>query len=68
MMSRGIDLNNIDCVINYDSPINERIFIHRAGRTARALNQGVLLSLLTKEEVSYLIFYAYTRYKRVRVF
>lgn len=53
-MSRGIDINDIDCVINYDPPINERIFIHRAGRTARALSKGIVLSFLTKEEVKLL--------------
>lgn len=51
MLSRGIDLLDVDCVVNYDVPINERIFVHRAGRTARAMKEGVLLSLTTKDEV-----------------
>lgn len=50
-MSRGIDVPDIDCVVNYSVPINERIFVHRAGRTARGLASGMLLSLVTKEEV-----------------
>uniref|UniRef100_A0A183BZ28 ATP-dependent RNA helicase n=1 Tax=Globodera pallida TaxID=36090 RepID=A0A183BZ28_GLOPA len=50
VLSRGIDVLDVDCVINYDLPINERIFVHRAGRTARALKEGVLVSLTTKEE------------------
>uniref|UniRef100_A0A914HD68 ATP-dependent RNA helicase n=1 Tax=Globodera rostochiensis TaxID=31243 RepID=A0A914HD68_GLORO len=50
VLSRGIDVLDVDCVINYDLPINERIFIHRAGRTARAMKEGVLVSLTTKEE------------------
>ncbi|CAK5130474.1 unnamed protein product [Meloidogyne enterolobii] len=48
--SRGVDVQDVDCVINYDVPINERIFIHRAGRTARAMKGGLLLSLFTKDE------------------
>lgn len=51
MLSRGIDVLDVDCVVNYDVPINERIFIHRAGRTARAMKEGMLLSFTTKEEV-----------------
>ena len=37
--------------MNYDAPINERIFVHRAGRTGRALRQGIILTIATKEEV-----------------
>ncbi|KAL3106854.1 hypothetical protein niasHT_010769 [Heterodera trifolii] len=50
VLSRGIDVLDVDCVINYDLPINERIFVHRAGRTARAMKEGLLVSLTTKEE------------------
>uniref|UniRef100_A0A915D3G4 RNA helicase n=1 Tax=Ditylenchus dipsaci TaxID=166011 RepID=A0A915D3G4_9BILA len=50
VLSRGIDICGVDLVVNYDPPINERIFFHRAGRTARGLKQGALLSLVTKEE------------------
>uniref|UniRef100_A0A915LS99 ATP-dependent RNA helicase n=1 Tax=Meloidogyne javanica TaxID=6303 RepID=A0A915LS99_MELJA len=54
--SRGVDVQDVDCVINYDVPINERIFIHRAGRTARAMKGGLLLSLFTKDEVRFFNF------------
>jgi ATP-dependent RNA helicase DDX51/DBP6 len=50
VMSRGMDVTDIDCVVNYDVPLNQTIFIHRAGRTARAGRSGFLLSLTTKEE------------------
>lgn len=50
ILSRGMDIEDVDCVVNYDVPINERIFAHRAGRTARAMKTGLLLSLVTKEE------------------
>ncbi|KAK0416154.1 hypothetical protein QR680_012319 [Steinernema hermaphroditum] len=49
-VSRGIDLENVDCVVNYDKPHDERLFIHRAGRTARAGRKGELVSLFTKDE------------------
>ena len=48
-------MEDVDCVVNYDLPINERIFVHRAGRTARAARKGFLISLVTKEEVLLLI-------------
>uniref|UniRef100_A0A914PW43 ATP-dependent RNA helicase n=1 Tax=Panagrolaimus davidi TaxID=227884 RepID=A0A914PW43_9BILA len=47
---RGVDIPDIDCVINYDLPKTDRIFIHRAGRTARAGKTGTVLSFATKEE------------------
>jgi len=50
LLSRGIDITNLDCVINYDAPANERVFLHRAGRTARALLSGTLITFVTKEE------------------
>uniref|UniRef100_A0AC35TTV1 RNA helicase n=1 Tax=Rhabditophanes sp. KR3021 TaxID=114890 RepID=A0AC35TTV1_9BILA len=50
VMSRGVDVPNVDCVINYGKPIDERQFIHRAGRTARAGKAGFLLTVVTKEE------------------
>uniref|UniRef100_A0A0N4Z7N0 ATP-dependent RNA helicase n=1 Tax=Parastrongyloides trichosuri TaxID=131310 RepID=A0A0N4Z7N0_PARTI len=49
-MSRGVDIENLDCVINYGRPLDERQFIHRAGRTARAGNKGFLLTIVTMEE------------------
>ncbi|MCV5084839.1 C-terminal helicase domain-containing protein, partial [Escherichia coli] len=36
LVSRGIDLSNLDHVINYDLPLSETSYVHRVGRTARA--------------------------------
>ncbi|VDN34095.1 unnamed protein product [Gongylonema pulchrum] len=49
-MSRGIDVEDIDTVINYDKPQNERLFVHRVGRTARCGKKGTAVSLVTSRE------------------
>ncbi|MBR4998726.1 MAG: DEAD/DEAH box helicase, partial [Clostridia bacterium] len=48
--SRGLDINNVEFVINYDLPIQPEIYIHRIGRTARAGKSGVSLSLVNSEK------------------
>ncbi|KHN76196.1 Putative ATP-dependent RNA helicase [Toxocara canis] len=50
VLSRGIDVQDIDAVINYDKPASERLFIHRVGRTARCGKPGTALSLTTPQE------------------
>ncbi|KAM7206448.1 P-loop containing nucleoside triphosphate hydrolase protein [Naviculisporaceae sp. PSN 640] len=40
LVSRGIDLTNLDHVVNYDLPINQTSYVHRVGRTARAGRTG----------------------------
>ncbi len=46
ILSRGIDIENIDLVINYDIPNDVEDYIHRIGRTARAESDGVAISLI----------------------
>ncbi len=53
LVARGIDFTNVDCVVNYDMPPNERSFVHRAGRTARAGRTGHVLTLVTDVEVQF---------------
>ncbi|CAJ0596809.1 unnamed protein product [Cylicocyclus nassatus] len=49
VLSRGVDVEDIDCVVNYDLPKNDRLFVHRAGRTGRAGKAGRVLSLADGE-------------------
>ena len=47
VVSRGIDIDNIEMVINYDVPPNEEDYVHRIGRTARAGRGGIGITLIT---------------------
>ena len=44
--SRGIDVDDVDCVINYDVPEENEYYIHRIGRTGRARKKGVSYTIL----------------------
>ena len=44
--SRGIDVDDVECVINYDIPEENEYYIHRIGRTGRAKKKGVAYSIL----------------------
>lgn len=48
--ARGIDIPNIDYVINYDMPDIAENYVHRVGRTGRAKARGLALSFCSKEE------------------
>lgn len=50
LVSRGIDLVNLEHVINYDLPISETSYVHRVGRTARAGRHGCAWTLLEHAE------------------
>lgn len=49
--ARGIDVDNVTHVINYDVPAEKESFIHRTGRTGRAGKTGIALTLVTKKEM-----------------
>ena len=49
--ARGIDIDDISHVINYDVPASPEDYIHRVGRTARAGREGVALTLITPIEI-----------------
>ncbi|MGA2665181.1 MAG: DEAD/DEAH box helicase [Nitrososphaerales archaeon] len=48
--SRGIDVSGVDCVVNYDIPMDPKIYFHRVGRTARAGRSGKAYSFVSHEE------------------
>ncbi|MCC7145232.1 MAG: DEAD/DEAH box helicase [Phycisphaeraceae bacterium] len=48
--ARGLDVDNISHVINYDMPGDAETYVHRIGRTGRAGAQGKAISLCTREE------------------
>jgi superfamily II DNA/RNA helicase len=50
IVSRGIDIEGIDVVINYDVPHDAEDYIHRIGRTARANNEGTGLTFISEKE------------------
>ena len=45
--SRGIDVDDVDCVINFDVPEENEYYVHRLGRTGRAKRKGVAWSMIS---------------------
>lgn len=45
--SRGIDVDDVDCVVNFDIPEENEYYVHRIGRTGRAKKKGVAWSLVS---------------------
>ena len=52
IVSRGIDIDDIRLVINYDVPNDSEDYVHRIGRTARANNDGVAITFVNEKEQS----------------
>ncbi|MCD6596879.1 MAG: DEAD/DEAH box helicase [Bacteroidales bacterium] len=51
IVSRGIDIDNIDLVINYHVPMDAEDYVHRVGRTARAKSTGVALTFVNRKDI-----------------
>jgi len=49
--SRGLDVKDVKCVINYDMPNQIEDYVHRIGRTARAGTTGMAYCLFTKKNM-----------------
>jgi ATP-dependent RNA helicase RhlE len=52
VMSRGIDVSDIDWVVNFDVPLDPEDYVHRIGRTGRAGETGIAFTFLAPDEVS----------------
>jgi ATP-dependent RNA helicase RhlE len=50
IVSRGIDIDGIDMVMNYDVPRDPEDYVHRIGRTARAQSSGIAITLISDED------------------
>ncbi|OXB41365.1 hypothetical protein B1J92_K01551g [Nakaseomyces glabratus] len=53
--ARGVDIPMLANVVNYSLPASSKIFIHRVGRTARAGNRGWAYSIVSENELPYLL-------------
>ncbi len=51
VVSRGIDIDDIDLVINYDVPQDPEDYVHRVGRTARASKKGQAITFVSEKDM-----------------
>lgn len=54
LLARGIHVENLPVVINFELPSNAEVYVHRIGRTARAGQKGIAMSLVCHGEAEYL--------------
>jgi ATP-dependent RNA helicase RhlE len=54
IVARGIDIDGVTHVVNFDFPVNPEDYIHRIGRTGRAEAQGDAISLVPKQDLNLL--------------
>ncbi len=50
--SRGLDIPGVMHVIHYQVPRSAEIYVHRSGRTARSVNEGLSVMLVSPEEIN----------------
>lgn len=59
MVARGIDIDNLECVLNFEVPFDQEAYTHRAGRTGRMGKDGLVITLVSSpSEVKQLKKYA----------
>jgi len=51
VLSRGIDIKDINLIINYDTPNDAEDYVHRVGRTARVDQTGVAITLVNEDDM-----------------
>ena len=54
LLARGIDVQQVSLVINFDLPTNRENYIHRIGRSGRFGRKGVVINFLTADDIRYL--------------
>ena len=54
LLSRGIDIQQLSLVINFDLPVSKEIYIHRIGRSGRYGRKGVSINLITERDIDYM--------------
>ena len=52
LLSRGIDVQQLSLVINFDLPKSKETYIHRIGRSGRYGRKGVAINLITDRDIS----------------
>jgi len=55
LISRGIDIQHVKLVINYDLPKVKTNYIHRIGRSGRMGRKGIAINIINSNEIKYLI-------------
>jgi ATP-dependent RNA helicase RhlE len=55
VLSRGIDIDNLSHVVNYDVPRDPEDYVHRIGRTARAESKGTAMTLINEQDQKYVL-------------
>ena len=51
---RGLDVQQVSLVINYDLPYNKEMYIHRIGRSGRFGRKGIAINLIKEEQMKQL--------------
>ena len=55
VLSRGIDIDNLSHVVNYDVPRDPEDYVHRIGRTARAESKGTAITFINEQDQKYVL-------------
>ena len=53
LLARGIDIQQVSLVINYDIPIDKESYLHRIGRTGRFGRKGVAINFVTDRDLDH---------------
>jgi translation initiation factor 4A len=54
LLARGIDIQQVSLIINFDVPLNRENYIHRIGRSGRFGRKGLAVNFVTKDDIPYM--------------